>query len=194
MSRRRKLTPEEAELWQRVAASARPMLPNRPATGAAPGEKPKPKTAPWSPPPFALGERARQTNPGHDLLPSIADQLASQPLRIDKRMHQQMTRGKLVPESRIDLHGMTLGEAHPELVRFVLSAHGAGKRLVLVITGKGKERDDEGPIPRRVGVLRHQLPHWLSQAPLRGIVLQVTPAHYRHGGGGAFYVYLRRPR
>ena len=109
-------------------------------------------------------------------------------------MHQQMTRGKLVPESRIDLHGMTLGEAHPELVRFVLSAHGAGKRLVLVITGKGKERDDEGPIPRRVGVLRHQLPHWLSQAPLRGIVLQVTPAHYRHGGGGAFYVYLRRPR
>jgi DNA-nicking Smr family endonuclease len=40
--------------------------------------------------------------------------------------------------------------------------------------------------------LRHQLPHWLSLPPLRAIVLQVSEAHLKHGGSGAFYVYLRK--
>ena len=116
----------------------------------------------------------------------------AQPLRMDKRTHQEMQRGKLKPEARIDLHGMTLAEAHPELIRFILKAHGSGKRLVLVITGKGKRGEDLGPIPQRVGVLRHQVPHWLAQPPLGSAILQVMPAHVKHGGSGAFYVYLRR--
>ncbi len=130
----------------------------------------------------------------HDLVPALEERLVAQPVRIDRRTHQQMTRGKLRPEARIDLHGMTLAEAHPELIRFVLNAHEAGKRLILVITGKGKRGDDQGPIPQRVGVLRHQVPQWLTQPPLGAVVLQVTPAHLKHGGGGAFYVYLRRAR
>jgi DNA-nicking Smr family endonuclease len=87
---------------------------------------------------------------------------------------------------------MTVAEAHPELVRFLISAQSSGKRMVLVITGKGKVKDDHGPIPQRMGVLRHQLPHWLAQPPLGNVVLQVAPAHVKHGGGGAFYIYLRR--
>ncbi|HKL64840.1 MAG TPA: Smr/MutS family protein, partial [Roseovarius sp.] len=77
---------------------------------------------------------------------------------------------------------------------FMLRAHGADKRLVLVVTGKGKDRDDGGPIPVRNGVLRHNVPQWLRAAPLGPLVLQVTEAHARHGGGGAYYVYLRRRR
>jgi DNA-nicking Smr family endonuclease len=38
------------------------------------------------------------------------------------------------------------------------------------------------------------VPHWLSVPPLSGLVLQITPAHQSHGGGGAYYVYLRRMR
>jgi DNA-nicking Smr family endonuclease len=89
---------------------------------------------------------------------------------------------------------MTLDRAHPALTRFILSAHGNGKRLVLVITGKGKLRDDDGPIPVRFGVLRHQVPQWMSMPPLSSAILQVTQAHLKHGGGGAYYVYLRKPR
>ena len=48
--------------------------------------------------------------------------------------------------------------------------------------------------PRRHGILRHSLPHWLAAPPLSGRILQVAPAHQRHGGAGAFYVYLRRQR
>ena len=62
----------------------------------------------------------------------------------------------------------------------------------LVITGKGKIQKDTGPIPRQVGILRHQVPQWLRMPPLRDKVLQVSEAHGKHGGSGAYYVYLRK--
>ena len=105
-----------------------------------------------------------------------------------------MKKGRLVPEARIDLHGLTLAQAHPTLNRFILDAVAAERRLVLVITGKGKVRDELGPIPERHGVLRHQVPHWLNSMPLKPHVLQIAEAHVKHGGAGAYYVYLRRAR
>jgi DNA-nicking Smr family endonuclease len=130
----------------------------------------------------------------HDLAPRLDQHLAKQPLKMDRNAFEKMTRGKLKPEARIDLHGMTLAEAHAELIGFILGAHAAGKRLVLVITGKGKIRDDHGPIPQRMGALRNQVPHWLAAPPLGSAILQITPASLRHGGEGAYYVYLKRQR
>jgi DNA-nicking Smr family endonuclease len=197
MARRRTIHPEEQALWQTVARTARPLRPTRAVSGAdliAPQEK-TPAAAPtpeFAVPLFRLGEKVRGSTapraPG-----SYADGSAKPPLRMDAKAFGKMTRGKLAPESRIDLHGMTLAEAHPALVSFVLSAFGAGQRLVLVITGKGKAKDDSGPIPQRTGILRHQVPQWLRIAPLGPVVLQVSEAHLRHGGSGALYVYLRRP-
>jgi DNA-nicking Smr family endonuclease len=112
---------------------------------------------------------------------------------MDRRRFERMRRGKLDPEARIDLHGMTSERAHAALGGFIRDAHARDLRLVLVITGKG--RPDEASVgPRRHGILRHSLPHWLAAPPLGGMILQVTGAHQRHGGAGAFYVYLRRRR
>jgi DNA-nicking Smr family endonuclease len=130
----------------------------------------------------------------HDLMPSLPDQIRKSPVQMDSKAFTKLKRGKLSPEGRIDLHGMTLDRAHPALTRFILNAHKNGKRLVLVITGKGKMRDEGGPIPVRHGILRHQVPQWLSMPPLASAVLQVSQAHISHGGGGAYYVYLRRQR
>lgn len=130
----------------------------------------------------------------HDLIPSLPDQIQKAPVQMDQKAFGKLKRGKLKPEGRIDLHGMTLDRAHPALTRFILSAQKSGKRLVLVITGKGKQRDEGGSIPVRYGVLRHQVPQWLAMAPLAAAVLQVSQAHISHGGGGAYYVYLRRQR
>lgn len=200
MTRRRKLRPEEEDLWRIVARSARPMhaQPLRgPETEPEPAFVPKDRPAPAKPArvsAFRLGEKARPDQ-GHDLSPSLSEGLSSAPLRMDAKAFGKMTRGKLLPEARIDLHGMTLAEAHPELIRFILGSHAAGYRLVLVITGKGKPKPDLGPIPQRSGVLRHQVPQWLRLPPLgQAIVLQVAEAHQRHGGTGAYYVYLRRSR
>ncbi|ABA80422.1 DNA mismatch repair protein MutS [Rhodobacter sphaeroides] len=198
MARRRTLRPDEEELWQAVARSAQPLHPARIRT-----HLPKDEPAPRAPEPqvqvpifphFRVGEKVRHGT-SHNLVPPLRDHLAAQPLRMDAKNFARMSRGKLSPEARIDLHGMTLTEAHPELIRFVLNAHSDGLRLVLVITGKGSRRpDDHGPIPQRQGVLRHQVPQWLRMPPLGAVVLQVAVAHLKHGGEGAYYVYLRRGR
>lgn len=194
MSRRRRgLSPEDEDLWRRVAATAVP-LHRRPAA-LLPEPEPKSATsrpAPESRPEFALAPAPRQYRSHVTLQPSVEESIAAHPLRMDAGAFRKMKRGKSEPEARIDLHGMTLAEAHPALIGFVLRAQSAGNRLVLVITGKGKRRDDDGPIPQRLGALRHQVPHWLHAPPLAGAIQQIAQAHVRHGGGGAYYVYLRR--
>ena len=132
--------------------------------------------------------------PAHNLAPAIHDAIRQSPVQMDQKSFGKLKRGKLRPEGKIDLHGMTLDRAHPALTGFVMNAHAQGKRLILVVTGKGKMRDDGGPIPVRHGVLRHQVPQWLGMAPLKSVVLQIVQAHISHGGGGAYYVYLRRHR
>jgi len=198
MSRRkgpRGLTPEEEALWQQIAARTDPLHPNKkksaPATGK-PTASPKPQHPKARIAPFSVGEGADTRPAGHDLASPLASVLNEQPVRMDRKAHRKLTRGKLSPEARIDLHGMTLAAAHPALTRFVLDSHARGLRLVLVITGKGRTREDAGPIPVRPGVLRHQVPQWLASGALRPLVLQVTGAHPRHGGAGAYYVYLGR--
>lgn len=202
MARRRTLRPEEEEIWQAVARTAKPMhsighiflkkvetpphpMPFLPAT-ITPLSAPKPRL-----PLFQLGEKSRVIR-NHDLALTLPQAFANAALQMDAKKHAKMTRGKMAPEARVDLHGLTLSEAHPELIRFILNAQIQGLRLVLVITGKGKRGQDIGPIPQKMGALRHQVPQWLRLPPLGMTVLQVSEAHLKHGGSGAYYVYLRR--
>lgn len=190
---RRRLTAEEIELWLRVADKAERLHPKVTMTSGPILPKPKPAKSPL---PrierFTLGQRVAAKLPHHDLKPILVDHLLSAPVQMDRKAFGRMKRGKLKPEGRIDLHGLTLDRAQPALVRFILSAQASGKRLVLVITGKGKPADQPGPIPVPFGVIKHQVPHWLSMPPLAQAVLQISPAHISHGGTGALYVYLRR--
>ena len=194
MRKPRHLSPEERALWDVVAGRMTPLDPKLPTS---PPVIPPPKKAGVRPPDplpeFRVGQYTDSARP-HDLLSPIAQRLKAAPVQMDHKSYGKMTRGKIKPEGRIDLHGMTMSQAHPALVGFILNAHDMGKRLVLVITGKGKDRDDGGPIPVRHGVLRHQVPQWMALPPLKTLILQVTPAHLRHGGDGAYYVYLRRGR
>ena len=189
----RGLDPEERSLWDRVAKTATPLNPKRqiqtPTKPTAPPKIAKPLP---SVPAFQIGSNAATALLKPNLAPSITEQVRAQPVSMDKKAFRKLQRGQSKPEARLDLHGMTVAAAHDALLSFVISAHASGKRVVLIITGKGRQADDDGPIPKRVGVLRHQVPQWLSQAPLASLVLQVAHAHQRHGGSGALYVYLRR--
>ena len=194
--RRRDLRPEERELWARIERTAQPMHPKR-KPAATPTPVPKAPEVETPRPPldlngFSIGGKAPGKPSLRSRAPTLSEELAGRPVNMDAKAHRKMTRGKMEVEGRIDLHGLTLSEAHPRLMSFVFSSHAAGKRLVLVITGKGRDRDGGGPIPERRGLLRHQVPQWLSGGALGPIVMQVTQAHQRHGGSGAFYVYLRR--
>lgn len=194
---RRRLRPDELELWRKVTEKA-----DRLDSGAAMKQAlevtqvdpPKPRVIPrFETLPKSATSKGQPTIT-RDVLRPVAERLSKAQVQMDRKAFDQMRRGKLKPEGRIDLHGMTLDHAHPALTRFILSSQASGRRLVLVITGKGKARDEGGPIPVRFGVLRHQVPQWLSMAPLSQAVLQITPANIRHGGTGAYYVYLRKRR
>ncbi|MDJ0821944.1 MAG: Smr/MutS family protein [Paracoccaceae bacterium] len=192
---RRKLRPDELELWQQIAKSADP-LKNRPRTSPQSTlTKPKPANAKRDPmPSFDIGETATARTETHYQPQTTSDRLKSTPVKMDTKAFARLKRGKLVPEARIDLHGMTLDRAFPALTQFILSSQARGLRLVLVITGKGQREDPYDPMPRRRGVLKQQVPQWLRMAPLGQAVLQVSEAHRKHGGEGAYYVYLRRLR
>lgn len=190
----RGLRPDEQELWQRVAQNSVPIHPTRPHPVKQVVERMNVTPPKQRVQDFRIGQTARKAEMSHSLAPHISDHLMNNHVQMDRKAYGKMKRGKLGPEARIDLHGMTLARAHPALNGFILSAQAQGKRLVLVVTGKGKGGTGTGPIPERRGVLRHQVPHWLTIPPLASIVMQITPAHLKHGGDGAYYVYLRRHR
>lgn len=99
--------------------------------------------------------------------------------RIGGHMDIHLRRGRHEPEARLDLHGHSHDSAYAATVRFLSRAQAEGKRLVLIITGKG-------------GVLRARLPFWLGQREFEPLIAGLREAHIRHGGSGAFYVLLRQ--
>ncbi|MEP2261839.1 MAG: Smr/MutS family protein [Paracoccaceae bacterium] len=197
MSRKpRGLRPDEAALWDQVARTATPLSEKPTSNSLVQTTKPKKLAVAERPPipAFEIGSKTSTAPARHNLAPSVSSSIEATQLRMNKRTFSRMKRGKEAPDGRIDLHGMTAAAAQVALTSYLLRAFSDGKRLILVITGKGRQSADTGPIPTPTGILRHQLPGWLSQAPLNQIVLQVAQSHQRHGGSGAFYVYLARNR
>lgn len=189
----RRLTREERALWQKVTDKTDPLHDIRRSADAV--DPPLPVADPVPTPNLSLPLfRVGQDAPLRSSASTVVSPVDAPRVTMDRKAFQKMKRGKLVPEARLDLHGMTLARAHPVLSQFILSSRASGKRLVLVITGKGRDRPDDGPIPSPRGVLKRQVPQWLSMPPLRDAVLQVSEAHVSHGGGGALYIYLRKPR
>jgi DNA-nicking Smr family endonuclease len=84
---------------------------------------------------------------------------------------------------------MTQASAHQALSTFLRRAHLDRLTFVLVITGKGKA----GAGQQR-GILRRQVPQWLSQPEFRALVVGFEEAHIGHGGEGALYVRVRRAK
>jgi DNA-nicking Smr family endonuclease len=109
---------------------------------------------------------------------------------LGRRDRSQLSRGRKEIEARLDLHGMTQARAHRALLSFLHRAHQDGLTFVLVITGKGKISGAEA----ERGVLRRQVPQWLSQPEFRNLVVGFEAAHIGHGGEGALYVRIRRSR
>jgi DNA-nicking Smr family endonuclease len=175
-------SPEELALWQAAMREAKPLKRSRPTakktvtpqptpSEAAPPAKPKRAVAPSPPPP---PPKPPQLAPGR-----IAG--------VDKRLAERLKRGQLAIEAMLDLHGLTQEEAHRQLDGFLAHSARAGRRCVLIITGKGLWRSESG-------ILREMVPRWLNEPPNRARVLAIAHAQPRHGGMGALYVLLKRKR
>ncbi len=190
----RGLRSDELEMWRRVADATIPMHARVTPKASRPVHH---KPAPVKHPPiasFRVGEKSPPPIVKHVQSLPISDHLRTLAPVMDRKTFTKMNKGKLKPEARIDLHGFTLAQAHPALHRFITTQHIKGARLVLVITGKGKPKKTQSFFFEQQGALRNQVPHWLTTPPLHNMVMEIRPAHLRHGGDGAYYVYLRRSR
>lgn len=190
---RRRLSEEERAIWERISGTVRPLRPRlgaarRPA--AAEAEPPEPlRPAP------ALAAPPKQKPPplGSALPPPPKRSTPLAPGRLDPKTMRRLQRGSVEVDGRIDLHGMRQERAHHALLAFLMRARAEGARIVLVVTGKGKPAEAPAPAERR-GVLRQSVPGWLSHPELAEVVAGFTPASRRHGGDGALYVRIKRPR
>src|SRR5205807_7223823 len=128
------------------------------------------------PNPLPLAKIPRATKP---ITPPLAP--------LGRRERAQLSRGRKEIDARLDLHGMTQTRAHRALAGFLQRAHHDGLTFVLVITGKGRSGGESG-------VLRRQVPEWLSLPEFRAFVVGFEEAGVGHGGEGALYVRIRRAR
>ena len=113
----------------------------------------------------------------------------SPPQAFDRDIDRALSRGKRVPEAKLDLHGMTLAAAERAVAAFLAESSERGRRVVLIVTGKGLRLDGGRVLGGRI---RAEFPGWLDRADNRALIAGLRAAHLRHGGSGAFYVLLRR--
>jgi DNA-nicking Smr family endonuclease len=187
MVRKRDLRDDERELWEHVTRDVRKARGRRAsAKSDAPPAKPATKI------------KIADVRPA---LPVSVPKKVAAPFGVDGATAERLRRGKIEPEATLDLHGMTQAQAHARLVSFVRRGQEIGNRCLLVITGKGAPGTPEHlagafvmPERSKAGVLRMLVPRWLEEPELRAVVTGVQTAHQRHGGAGAFYLYLRRRR
>ena len=178
--RKRMLSDEEHALWESIARQIKPLRKKHRAIAAPP---------PPSVEARAASKIAVHPKPIPAVSPPSKKPLTPPLVPLGRRERSRLSKGKKEIEARLDLHGMTQARAHRALSGFLRRAHGEGLTFVLVITGKGKI----GAESER-GVLRRQVPEWLSQPEFRTLVVGFEEAHIGHGGAGALYVRIRRSR
>jgi DNA-nicking Smr family endonuclease len=179
--RKRSLSEEERALWESVAKQTKPL---RKKPRAAKAETVEAASVPKTVAPPGLTPSAKilwAPKPEVPAAPPLAP--------LGRRERSQLSRGKKQIDARLDLHGMTQTRAHHALSGFLHRAHHDGLTFVLIITGKGKIGTES-----ERGVLRRQVPHWLSLPEFRSLVVGFEEAHIGHGGEGALYVRIRRAR
>ena len=167
----RRLNPEEAALWSRVAATIRPLSRDKTETQA----------------PDPITKRIVSRASPKQLPPA---RIAARPIgsTLDGTWDRRLRSGDVQPDMTLDLHGMSLDRAWNAIDRTLDRAIHGGARVVLLITGH--HRPGEPPVQR--GRIRAAVHDWLAVSRHAHAIAAVRGAHRRHGGGGSLYIVLRR--
>jgi DNA-nicking Smr family endonuclease len=99
---------------------------------------------------------------------------------IARRLHS----GDFAIQDYIDLHGQTVESAQTLFDQFFKESIASGKRMVLIIHGRGLSSPADP-------VLKTKVIQWLTSGPWRKWVLAYASARLCDGGAGATYVLLR---
>jgi DNA-nicking Smr family endonuclease len=192
---RRAVTPDEAALWDHATRALAPVKAKPRVTETAQASSTRSTAESKHSTAETRAPKATPRPPPDPPRPPPPRPLTD----FDRRRMRRIASGKVEIEARIDLHGLRQADALARLRSFLFDAHARGLKTVLVITGKGGEAQQGDHMaealgqPRR-GVIRRSVPGWLDAPDLRAVVVGYSTAGVRHGGEGALYVQLRRPR
>lgn len=167
---------EERDALERAFAGVKPLPPNAARARATQARTPRPPAA----------DSAAAETPAF-AVETIGERVEGLAAGIDRAWLRRLRAGELVPDARVDLHGLSAGNAERALRRAVLTAAAAGRRCLLVVHGRGLRSADGA-------VLRPALPRWLGDPRTGPVVMAFASARPADGGAGATYVLLRRSR
>ena len=105
--------------------------------------------------------------------------------RVNRAVAEKLHRGEFSIQGHIDLHGLSVANAKEAFEYFLNKSIADGKRMVLVIHGRGLSSPAKP-------ILKTNVFKWLTTGPWRKWVMAFTSARLCDGGTGATYVLLRK--
>ena len=111
----------------------------------------------------------------------------------DKDLKPQIN--KTTKTRLIDLHGYTLDGANKAIEDFINKAFLENVKKLIVVTGKGlhSENDKDPYVSKDLGILKYSIPEFISNnSSLMNMIHEITDANLEDGGGGAFYIFLKK--
>jgi len=95
----------------------------------------------------------------------------------------------------IDLHGFSLKNANNVIEEFIIQCFKKNVNKIIVITGKGlRSKSIRNPyVSNDLSILKHSVPDFIKSKPnLIKIIKKIEEAKIEDGGGGAFYIFLKK--
>ena len=95
----------------------------------------------------------------------------------------------------IDLHGYTLDDANKTIENFINKAFSENINKLIIVTGKGlhSENEKDPYVSKDLGILKYSVPEFINNnASLMKMINEITDAKIEDGGGGAFYIFLKK--
>ena len=95
----------------------------------------------------------------------------------------------------IDLHGYTLEEANKSIENFIIKSYQDGINKLIVVTGKGihSQNEKDPYVSKNLSILKYSVPEFISNnKSLMKIIYEMQDAKIEDGGGGAFYIFLKK--
>ncbi|GGC08698.1 DNA mismatch repair protein MutS [Novosphingobium endophyticum] len=177
-----------------MARTVTPLVRRKVSPSGAEGEHspPKPHAAPV-PGPAPTRKVKGRVPPPLPPAPVPAKPASEDRAHLDGSWERRISKGTLIPDFHLDLHGANLETAYRRLMHGLTQAKAMGARVVLIVTGKPRPVDamDRG---ERRGAIRAKISDWLAASEHAGDIVAIRGAHRRHGGAGALYVVLKRRR
>jgi len=115
------------------------------------------------------------------------EKLPNKDIKIDKKLSFK-TRS-------IDLHGYSLEEANNSIENFIVASYQENINKLIVVTGKGihSQNEKDPYVSKDLSILKYSVPEFISNNKnLMKIIYEMKDAKIEDGGGGAFYIFLKK--